>query len=96
MRVDSLEPFFVNQIPPDKFLSEGKIYISKKFGVAIHLCACGCGGECITDLKPEFEDGWTLTDKNGLVTISPSIGNWRGQSPYHAHYYITENKIEWL
>ena len=30
------------------------------------------------------------------VTLRPSIGNFNGETPYHAHYYITDNKIRWL
>lgn len=97
MRVDSLEPFFVNHVPQDKFLAEGRIYISLKFGVAIHFCACGCKGEAVMDIKTkEDKRGWSLTENQGKVTFRPSVGNWNGQNPYHAHYFITENKIEWL
>lgn len=91
MRIDYLEPFFVNSMPPIKFMSDGKLYISKKFGLAIHLCACGCKGQAVTSF-----DRWKLTEKDGKVTLRPSIANWSGQTPYHAHYYITNNKIEWL
>lgn len=74
-------------------LELGKLYISKKYGVARHLCACGCGGDTVTPLGP---GEWSLNEKEGKVTLRPSIGNWSGESPYHAHYYITDNKIEWL
>jgi len=96
MRIDNLIPFFVNEIPQDKYLAEGRIYISIKYGCAVHLCACGCKGKTISSLKPVFSDGWDLANNQGKVTLRPSIGNWAGQKPYHAHYYITENKIEWL
>ena len=69
----------------------GVLYISKEFGVAIHLCACGCGGKTVTPLNK-----WKLTENEKGVTLRPSIGNWSGESPYHAHYYITNNKIQWL
>ncbi|MBW3021253.1 hypothetical protein KY334_08210 [Candidatus Woesearchaeota archaeon] len=75
-----------------KIKEPGILYISKEFELAIHLCACGCGGECVTPTNEwhlrEFEDG--------TVTLRPSIGNWNGEKPYHAHYYITNNKIQWL
>jgi hypothetical protein len=90
-RINELTPAYVEHMP-DK-LEPGKLYISTVFKLAIHLCACGCGGQTVTPLK----DGeWTLTDKGGIVTLRPSIGNWSGENPYHAHYYITDNKIEWL
>ena len=64
-----------------------------KFGIAVHLCACGCKGKTATPLS---NTGWQLTNTNGKVTLRPSIGNFTGQSPYHAHYYITDNNIQWL
>jgi hypothetical protein len=82
---------YVEEIPAE--IEPGKLFITKQYGVAVHLCACGCGGKTVTPLDP---DEWTLTDSNNKVTLRPSIGNWTGQSPYHAHYYITANKIEWL
>ena len=91
LKTTELKPVFVETIDED--LQEGILYISEKYGMAIHLCACGCGGKTVTDLKPVWKDGWTITNNNGLITLRPSIGNWSGQHPYHAHYYITNNKI---
>ena len=31
-----------------------------------------------------------------LVVFAMLVGNFNGENPYHAHYYITNNKIEWL
>jgi len=93
-KIYKLEPVFCEQIY--KELEEGKLYISEKYGVAIHLCACGCGVETVTDFQPVWSAGWTFKNNNGLVTLRPSIGNFNGEEPYHAHYYITDNKIEWL
>lgn len=76
-----------------KELVNGVLYVSKRFKLAIHLCACGCGGKAVTGLS---DGNWTLTDNKGKVTLRPSIGNWKGESPYHAHYYITDSKIDWL
>jgi len=90
-RINELKPIYCDEIPAD--IEEGNMYITKQYGVAVHLCACGCGGKTVTPLG----DGeWSMTENNGRVTLRPSIGNWSGQSPYHAHYYITDNKIEWL
>lgn len=94
MKINTIEPIFCEQIP--KELEDGKLYISEEHGTAIHLCACGCGIETNTKLIPHWNDGWSLTNNNGLITLRPSIGNFKGEHPYHAHYYITNNKIEWL
>jgi hypothetical protein len=91
MKTTELKPEYCDYIP-DK-LNEGVLYISTQFKIAIHLCACGCGGQTVTPLG---QGDWTLTDGGGKVTLRPSIGNFLGESPYHAHYYVTNNKIEWL
>lgn len=90
MKIFEIEPVFLDKIPQE--LEEGKLYISKMYGVAIHLCACGCLQKAITPLG----DGeWNITENEDKVTLRPSIGNWTGENPYHAHYLITNNKIEW-
>lgn len=86
-----IKPEYVEQMPDE--LNEGILYISDKYEIAIHLCACGCGGKTVTPLGA---GEWVLTKTGEAVTLRPSIGNWAGEKPYHAHYYITENKIEWL
>lgn len=96
MRINELIPVFVENIPEEK--EEGKLYISKKHAVAIHLCACGCGIQSVTSLIDLglWTDGWKMTENEGKITLRPSIGNFDGENPYHAHYYITNNEIEWL
>lgn len=92
MRQSELKPEYYEEIPRE--LQEGILYISKEYSTAIHLCACGCGGKTVTPLGPSR---WTLTESGpGRVTLRPSIGNWAGQSPYHAHYFITDNRIEFV
>lgn len=91
MKIFELTPEFVYYMPPVK--EPGVLYISDEFGLAIHLCACGCGRQAVT---PVGEGEWTLTNTEGRITLRPSIGNFNGENPYHAHYYITDNKIDWL
>lgn len=91
MKALELKPEYVEFMPDE--LLQGILYISERFELAIHLCACGCGGKTVT---PIGGGEWTLSKNNDKVTLRPSIGNWSGERPYHAHYYITENKIEWL
>lgn len=92
MRINQLIPIYTETIPKD--LLEAHLYISMKYEVAIHLCACGCGQKTVTNISNP--NGWMLTDNNGKITMRPSIGNFAGESPYHAHYYITDNRIDWL
>ncbi|MBV5348870.1 hypothetical protein JZU61_04340 [bacterium] len=93
-KIFEIEPIFCDEIPEN--LEEGKLYVSEKFGIANHLCACGCGQQTVTGLKPYWDDGWTISRNIGLITLRPSIGNFKWENPYHAHYYITDNKIDWL
>lgn len=90
-RINELRPVFVEYMPKEK--EEGILYISERFNLAIHLCACGCKRQTVTPFNGR---GWALTNSNGLITLRPSIGNWKWEKPYHAHYYITDNKIQWL
>lgn len=88
----SIKPEYVEHMPEN--LEEGVLYISGRFELAIHLCACGCGGKTVTPLG---YDHWTLTTtSDGKVTLRPSIGNWSGENPYQAHYLVTENEIQWV
>lgn len=92
MKLYELEPVFVYYMP--ETFEYGKLYVSKEFGLAIHLCACGsCGRKTVTDLDFFWKDGWKYEEKDGKVSLSPSIGNW--QMPCKSHYFIKENKIEW-
>lgn len=89
-KVFEIKPEYV-EFMPDK-LEEGILYISERFETAIHLCACGCGEKTVT---PIGAGEWTITKQDDKITLRPSIGNFSGESPYHAHYFITANKIEW-
>lgn len=85
-KLNEIKPEYCEFIPEE--LEHGVLYISLRFRVAVHLCACGCGGKTITPLNQ-----WNLTANNDIVTLRPSIGNWSGERPYHAHYYITNMYI---
>lgn len=78
----------VNYLP--KELEEGLLYVSKEFGVAGHLCPCGCKTKIITPLGATE---WSFKEINNKASLYPSIGNW--QLPCHSHYWITNGAIEW-
>lgn len=94
MKIIEIKPQYVRFIPEK--LVDRILYISDEFGIAIHLCACGCKQKTVTSFQPHWKDGWVLSENEGKITLRPSIGNFLGETPYHAHYYITENKIQWL
>lgn len=91
-KVTTLTPVFVESIP--ELLEQGNLYISEKHGVSVHLCACGCGHKTVLDFRPEWPDGWDMKNNKGKITFRPSIGNFN--FPCKSHYYITENRVEWL
>jgi hypothetical protein len=75
-------------------LQPGILYVSKRFETCLHLCACGCGALTVTPQHPT--EGWFITGTDELVTLRPSIENPIPFCPNGAHYYITENRIDWF
>jgi Family of unknown function (DUF6527) len=95
-RLTEIVPVYCDRFPEWKAMEEGKLYINKEYGLANHLCACGCGEQTVMDFKPINGNGWNLIENtDGTISFTPSVGNWNGQKPYHAHYFITNNKIIW-
>ena len=89
MRQGSLRHEFVEFIP-DR-LTEGTIYISRRYRTASHLCCCGCGVEVVTPLNPAK---WHLIqNSDGTISLLPSVGNW--SFPCQSHYFLTQNRVEW-
>lgn len=88
MRQESYVPVHVDVMP--ETIEAGRLYISKRFRTAAHLCACGCGSRVVTPLKPAK---WQLIENDGLVSLSPSIGRW--QLPCKSHYWIRDNQVLW-
>ncbi len=92
MSVDRLVIKDVVRMGDRSQMQDGVLYVSEKFQLAIHLCACGCKGETVTPLDDGSKQ-WKLTrDVNG-PTLRPSIGNQ--QWPCGSHYWITDGKIVW-
>src|SRR5689334_19148834 len=87
-RQTQLQTKFVEFIPDQ--LEPGILYISRRYSTATHLCCCGCGLEVVTPLNAAK---WQLVEKNGKVSLSPSIGNWN--FPCQSHYWITEGRVQW-
>lgn len=88
MKLASINPQFVELIPPN--IQDGVLYISEKYGTAIHKCCCGCGMKVVTSLSPAR---WQLRRDGNLVSLSPSIGNW--DFPCRSHYWIKRNRVVW-
>jgi hypothetical protein len=63
------------------------IYVSLRFSLVSHQCACGCGEEVVTPLSPR---DWQLIFNGETVSLYPSIGNWNFQC--RSHYWIDQNR----
>jgi hypothetical protein len=87
-RPTSIRTEFVDRIP--KTLSEGVLYISRKYSTAAHNCYCGCGVKIVTPIKP---GRWQLVLDGDRASLYPSVGNW--SSACQSHYWIRNNQIEW-
>lgn len=88
MRASEIRPEYVELMP--KALEEGVLYISKKYGTAVHKCCCGCGQKVVTPLMPTE---WSLEIVAGRVSLRPSIGNW--SFACRSHYWIRNNRVVW-
>ena len=94
METNELKPEYVDFIPPKEAMKDGVLYISRPFMTTSHLCACGCGNVVVLPFGRRDGMFWTLTERLSGVTIRPSVGSFN--LPCKSHYYITDNKIEWL
>lgn len=79
-----IDPVFVEFIPNS--MEQNKLYISKEYGTTSHLCLCGCGELIVVPISGNW---WNLSEKNGKVTLNPSIGNY--YLPCKSHYIIVDN-----
>lgn len=88
LKISSITSQFVDRIP--KVMDDGVLYISDKFATSAHNCCCGCGGKVVLPLKA---GQWTLTNRKGKISLSPSVGNW--SLACQSHYWIEDNAIRW-
>lgn len=93
MKADRLVQENVKYMPPAKDKKDGVLYVSHKFQLAIHMCACGCRIETVTPLD-DGSRGWVLTESPDGPSLHPSIGNM--QFPCGSHYWVRAGgRIEW-
>jgi hypothetical protein len=72
-RTASFTPEFLDSIPVADAMAPGILYISMKYAMASHKCACGCGLEVVTPLS---RTDWSLQYDGESISLDPSIGNW--------------------
>lgn len=87
MKITHLKTQHVEFMP--EIVEEGVIYVSLKYGTAIHLCACGCKGQVVTPFRGLL--AWDMTEDHDGVTLKQSIGNqsW----PCRSHYHVTNGAV---
>ena len=91
-KLQKFEPVFVKgELPYKEKLEHGKLYISREFSCATYLCPCGCCNQIHIAFNKYL---WNIIDKDGKVTIRPSILS--DNLPCKSHYFITENHIDWV
>lgn len=88
-RIEKLRPVYVEQLPD--LLDSGLLYVSMRFAICAHSCACGCGRKVFTPLGRK---DWQLQYDGETITLSPSVGNFN--FPCQSHYFIRRNHIVWL
>lgn len=86
MKINHIRAEFVEFVPEQ--IEEGVIYISERYGTAIHKCCCGCGKEVVTPLSPAE---WSIQLTNNQISLWPSVGNW--SFPCRSHYVIRRNRV---
>lgn len=94
MRINKLRPEYVDTMPSKSEMKEGVLYVSRVYLTTAHLCACGCGNVVVLPYGRRDGMFWTLTERLSGVTMRPSVGSFN--LPCKSHYYITDNKVEWL
>lgn len=79
---------YIETIPDE--LEDGILYISMRFRVIMHNCACGCKNKVVIPLSPVR---WKMIFDGKTITLSPSIGNWNFNC--QSHYWITNSEVIW-
>lgn len=83
------------EFPDGKPLEDGVFYAVDNSPYVEYNCPCGCGRVVVLPTKknPDGYEGWDYREKNGRVTLSPSILS--SGFACKSHYFIRDNKIQW-
>jgi len=88
MRTIKQVPIELVEIPEGDFIPEqlefGKLYYSKEYKGANHLCLCGCGVKAFIPIK---EGEWSINNDNRKLTVTPSL---QQLFDCKSHYIITK------
>lgn len=88
MKTDQFAVRFIDEAP--SVLDEGVLYVSIRYRLVLHLCACGCGNKVKTPISPV---GWQVTFDGESISLFPSIGNHA--FPCRSHYWVRKSRTVW-
>jgi hypothetical protein len=61
---------------------------------AVLKCPCGCGEVIDVNLMQARHPSWTLSFRDGKVTLLPSL--WVPEERCGSHFWIRDSKIDWV
>jgi hypothetical protein len=80
---------------PDRLASD--IYVVRRAGFdrrAAFECPCTCGRRIDLNLVRSQEPHWSITVRDGKVSIHPSV--WLAASPCGSHFFVRDSKVTWV
>ena len=89
---DPIYPWFDGE----QNLDDGVIYIVDGPRHIEFNCPCGCGNAVMIPFHARGDkdvSGWELQEREGVVTLSPSILSSGFECK--SHYFIRENRVDW-
>lgn len=83
------------EFPGQPPLEDGVFYVVDNSPYVEYNCPCGCGRVVTLPTKKHQDgyDGWDYLEKDGKVTLSPSVLS-SGFS-CKSHYFIRNNALQW-
>lgn len=94
--VRHIPDFIYAMFPGEPELEDGVFYVVDDSPYVEFNCPCGCGKVVELPTKkhqPDF-DGWDFREKDGKVTLAPSVLS--SGFACKSHYFIRENRVEWV
>lgn len=93
--VRHIDEFIYAMFDGEPELEDGVLYVVDNSPYVEYNCPCGCGRVVtIHTTKQSAEyNGWNFEERNGKVTLSPSV--YSTGFPCRSHYFIQNNRIIW-
>lgn len=93
--VRHVDEFLFAMFEGEPKLEDGVLYVVDNSPYVEFNCPCGCGRVVDLPTKKHCDgyDGWGFEERNGKVTLSPSV--YSTGFPCRSHYFIRNNRIDW-